>query len=112
MRFCPKCGSLLRPQRKEGKVVLLCTKCGYVEENVVRGSLSIRREIVHTDKEKTIIIESPEQLPRIASIAKVECPKCGNKEAYVWMMQTRRADEPPTRFYRCTRCGHTWREYE
>ncbi|HDJ94789.1 MAG TPA: transcription factor S, partial [Acidilobales archaeon] len=19
---------------------------------------------------------------------------------------------PPTRFYRCTKCGHTWREYE
>ncbi|MCD6114052.1 MAG: transcription factor S, partial [Thermoprotei archaeon] len=41
-----------------------------------------------------------------------ECPKCGNREAYVWMMQTRAADEPPTRFYRCTKCGYTWREYE
>jgi len=27
------------------------------------------------------------------------------------MIQTRAADEPPTRFYRCTKCGHTWREY-
>ncbi|MEM4865380.1 MAG: hypothetical protein QXY09_02690 [Acidilobaceae archaeon] len=26
-------------------------------------------------------------------------------------MQTRAADEPPTRFYRCTKCGYTWREY-
>jgi DNA-directed RNA polymerase, subunit M/Transcription elongation factor TFIIS len=42
----------------------------------------------------------------------VTCPKCGNHEAYYWMIQTRAADEPPTRFYKCVKCGHTWREYE
>jgi len=41
-----------------------------------------------------------------------ECPKCGHNEAYYWFMQTRAADEPPTRFYKCTRCGYVWREYE
>ncbi|MCE2508324.1 MAG: RPA12/RPB9/RPC11 RNA polymerase family protein, partial [Nitrosopumilaceae archaeon] len=32
-------------------------------------------------------------------------------EAVWWMLQTRSADEPTTQFYRCTGCGHTWRDY-
>ena len=27
------------------------------------------------------------------------------------MFQTRSADEPTTRFYRCQKCKFTWREY-
>ena len=42
----------------------------------------------------------------------VKCPKCGHDEAYYKIIQTRRADEPPTRIYKCTKCGHVWREYE
>jgi len=29
MKFCPKCGGLMMPIRKDGKTVLRCTKCGY-----------------------------------------------------------------------------------
>ncbi len=29
MRFCPKCGGLMMPVRKDGATVLRCTKCGY-----------------------------------------------------------------------------------
>ncbi|MCJ2562923.1 MAG: transcription factor S, partial [Candidatus Thermoplasmatota archaeon] len=29
-----------------------------------------------------------------------------------WQLrQTRAADEPETRIYRCTKCSHTWREF-
>jgi DNA-directed RNA polymerase subunit M len=31
--------------------------------------------------------------------------------AYFWTQQTRGADEPETRFFKCTKCSHTWREY-
>jgi len=41
----------------------------------------------------------------------VECPKCGNKEAYYWTVQTRAGDEAETKFLKCTRCKHTWRDY-
>ncbi|MEM0142231.1 MAG: zinc ribbon domain-containing protein [Candidatus Rehaiarchaeum fermentans] len=41
----------------------------------------------------------------------IECPKCGQKKIVSWMEQTRSADEPPTRFYKCANCGYTWREY-
>ncbi len=47
----------------------------------------------------------------MAQKTRVKCPKCGNMEAYVWIEQTRAADEPPTKIYKCTKCGYMWREY-
>ncbi len=41
----------------------------------------------------------------------IKCPKCGKKRVISWIEQTRASDEPPTRFYKCTNCGYTWREY-
>ncbi|MEM2262418.1 MAG: zinc ribbon domain-containing protein, partial [Ignisphaera sp.] len=41
----------------------------------------------------------------------VRCPKCEYNEIYAWQIQTRAADEPPTTFYKCAKCGYTWREY-
>ncbi|MEE8168368.1 MAG: transcription factor S, partial [Candidatus Hydrothermarchaeales archaeon] len=40
-----------------------------------------------------------------------ECTRCGNTLAEWWLRQTRGADEPETRFFRCTKCKFTWREY-
>ena len=45
------------------------------------------------------------------STIKMECKKCGHDEAVWWMFQTRSADEPTTRFYRCSKCRYTWRDY-
>ena len=39
------------------------------------------------------------------------CEKCGNDEAWYEIRQTASADEPPTRFYKCTECGARWRGY-
>ncbi|SIS16538.1 RPA12/RPB9/RPC11 RNA polymerase family protein [Natronorubrum thiooxidans] len=44
-------------------------------------------------------------LPTINEI----CPRCGYNEAEWRLHQTRSADEPETRLFRCTRCGHKWR---
>ncbi|EZQ11038.1 DNA-directed RNA polymerase subunit M [Candidatus Acidianus copahuensis] len=32
MKFCPKCGGILMPTKKDGKTILKCRKCGYEEE--------------------------------------------------------------------------------
>ncbi len=32
MKFCPKCGSAMKSERKSGKVKFVCSSCGYVEE--------------------------------------------------------------------------------
>ncbi|MFW5919243.1 MAG: RPA12/RPB9/RPC11 RNA polymerase family protein, partial [Halanaeroarchaeum sp.] len=39
------------------------------------------------------------------------CPECGNDEAWYTIKQTGSADEPPTRFFKCTECGARWRGY-
>ncbi len=56
---------------------------------------------------KVEVVESIETHPKI----KIPCEKCGNGVAYYWTQQTRGADEPETRFFKCTKCNYTWREY-
>jgi len=105
LMFCPKCGSLLFPAN--GKVH--CNSCGY--ERSLSGKDATVTRVARPGKEKpadTLVLdEITETLPK----TRVECPKCGHYEAYWVMRQTRAADEPTTRIYRCVKCQHTWREY-
>ncbi|MEM3846390.1 MAG: hypothetical protein QXU98_11905, partial [Candidatus Parvarchaeota archaeon] len=41
----------------------------------------------------------------------IQCPRCKEMKVVSWAQQTRASDEPPTRFYKCMKCGYTWREY-
>ena len=114
IRFCPKCGSVMYPRIKDGKKQLFCPRCGYtidIEDEALEA-YKVKRKVEHSPKDKIIVVEA-DQVPSTAVLLKgqVRCPKCGHDEVYFWMMQTRAADEPPTRFYRCKRCGYTWREY-
>ncbi len=115
MVFCPKCGSVMYPREVNGKWELFCPRCGYtmpLEDESILEAYRVRRRVTHSPKEKIIVVDK-DQVPATAVLLKgqVRCPKCGSDEVYFWMMQTRAADEPPTRFYRCKRCGYTWREY-
>lgn len=105
MRFCPKCGTSLTPTRKSKAIVLRCGKCGYETKKVEKNVQLIRKQ-----KEDVIVIGREEQKIRTLPKTKVECPKCGNNEAFYWLVQTRSADESSTQFFRCTNCGRTWRE--
>ncbi|MFH1064842.1 MAG: transcription factor S [Candidatus Woesearchaeota archaeon] len=104
IQFCPKCKSILRPQKEGDKVVLHCS-CGYTSEGSNAGSL---KETVKATAEIEVVEQDFETLP----IAKEDCPKCGNNGAYYWLIQTRSADEAMTKFLRCTKCRHTWRDYD
>lgn len=87
---------------KDGKNV--CRSCGFTED--LQGS----SQVVVTnskDKEMTIISSEDNTLPK----TNILCPKCGHTEAFFIIRQTRAADEPETRFYRCCKCDNTWREY-
>ncbi len=105
MLFCPKCKSIMMPKKEKGKTILACS-CGHTQSaEEVKLSESKKkeekREIAAVEKEIEVMAKT-----------EAECPKCGNKEAYTWEVQTRAGDEPPTKFLKCTKCRHTWRDYK
>ena len=99
--FCPTCKMMLFP--KEGKLV--CRKCGFSKD-------AEDKKITHEVK-KSDIADPHEEIKDVGTLptARMECPECKNKEAYWYLRQTRASDEPTTRFYICTKCRKTWREY-
>ena len=62
-------------------------------------------------KENDSVIEKGEDVNTLPT-TKAVCPECGHTEASWWLQQTRSADEAETRFFKCLKCGHTWREYD
>ncbi len=111
MRFCPRCGSLMVVRRAGDQPYWVCPSCGYSELPSEPQNATIVEKIRHSEKERIIVVNRAEELQTLPRTS-AQCPKCGYGEAYYWLMQTRRADEPPTRFFKCVRCGHVWREYD
>ncbi|MFN4132746.1 MAG: transcription factor S [Candidatus Hadarchaeales archaeon] len=107
MQFCKKCGFLMLPRKTEEGIFLECTSCGKIEKAKNADSYKMTKESA-AEKEIPII---EEEAPATLPATNAKCPKCGNNKAYWWIKQTRAADEPSTRFYKCTRCGKVWREY-
>lgn len=114
MEFCPSCGTRLNPTRVEegGKttLMLVCPKCGY-KKPVINKLETNTVPIIHSPQERITVIGKEEQRLRTLPTMRIECPKCGNNLAYVWQVQTRGSDESSTQFFRCTKCGYTFREY-
>jgi len=110
IKFCPRCRSMMVLAKEGGKTIWKCPKCGYVEEANASGAKLVEKTTLNRRDDKPIVLtkSGEEALPKVRKV----CPRCGNEEAYFWVQQTRAADEPPTRFYKCTRCGYVWREYE
>jgi DNA-directed RNA polymerase subunit M len=100
IEFCPKCGILLT--KKGDKFV--CVKCKYE-----KGNIKIETKEKIPEKKAIPILKGDEQaaLP----VQKGECPKCGHDKVFFWSRQTRASDEPETCFFKCVKCGHTWRQY-
>ena len=108
MQFCPTCDSVMVPEKANKKTVMKCRKCNTTEE--IKEAASYSFEDDYSTKKTNGIIEinqDSQQLPTVRE----ECSKCKNKEAYWWTYQTRSGDEPITKFLRCTKCSHTWRDY-
>ena len=104
MEFCPKCKSIMIP----AGAVIKCRKCGFEKKS--SGKAVILSGENKVQREEMTILEGREDagLPTTEDII---CPDCGNKKAYWWLRQLRSADESEVRFFRCTACGKTWREY-
>ncbi len=104
MMFCPECKSLM--MASAGK--LRCKKCGYIKD--ISDATKLQKTKERTDKE-IIIVDDDTNLITMPTIT-VRCSECGNRTAEWWMRQLRSADESETRFFRCTKCKFTWREYD
>jgi len=101
MEFCSKCGSVLIEKNREFR----CLRCNHKSKSKIKieASEKIKKSPgigVITDKDTDVF-----------PVTNANCIKCGNKEAYFWTSQTRAGDEAETKFFRCTKCKYTWREY-
>ncbi|WP_254863408.1 transcription factor S [Halovivax gelatinilyticus] len=106
MQFCEECGSMMKADGDR----MVCTGCEAVslrdkdqEAAFVSTDTQTGAELVESDASANF-----EGKP-IAS--DVRCDDCGNDEAWYTIKQTGAADEPPTRFFKCTECGYRWRGY-
>ena len=92
--------------KKDGNKVKLECSCGY--SNKKSEPIKIT-EVIKDKKEIEAIDDEVEVYPLVDE---VECPKCKHGKAYFWEVQTRASDEPATKFLKCEKCKHIWREYQ
>ncbi len=76
----------------------------------MQGEKVLISESVHEAKKGIVVMGKDEGVAELPS-TRIICPKCEHNEAHWWMQQTRAADEPPTIFYKCKKCGYSWRSY-
>ena len=101
MEFCPKCGAVLIQKRKNDG----CIRCNYASKS--RGKIKTSEKM---EEKKEIAVIRDRDI-EIYPIIETECKKCKNNKAYFWTLQTRATDESETKFFKCTKCEFTWREY-
>lgn len=102
--FCPECKSLMIASAGQ----LKCRKCGYIR--TIGDNDKLKKKTMRSEKEITIV-EDAENIQTLPTIT-IKCAKCENTTAFWWLRQLRAADESEVRFFRCTECGHTWRQYD
>jgi transcription factor S, archaeal len=102
--FCPECKSLMISSAGQ----LKCRKCGYIRKICEDDQMS---KTTRRSEKEIVIVEDEGTIRTLPSIA-IKCPKCEHNEAFWWLRQLRAADESEVRFFRCTACGHTWRQYD
>jgi len=105
MQFCDDCGSMMKPD--DGRMV--CSSCGAVVDQDEETAAEYVSTEEQTDDD--VIESDPEAADEGKPTAEVRCEDCGNDRAWYAIKQTGSADEPPTRFFKCTECGHRWRGY-
>lgn len=108
MKFCEKCGNLMLVERRRKHIFLVCRKCH--KEVRAKDEKIALTEAMREPRKEIIVMGKDEGVAELPK-TRIMCPKCENVEAFWWMQQTRAADEPPTLFYKCTKCGWSWRSY-
>jgi DNA-directed RNA polymerase subunit M len=90
---------------------LKCRKCGYIRKIEQADTDKVNKKRMRTEKEIMIVDDEEDKIKTMPTI-QIKCPKCENNLAFWWLRQLRAADESEVRFFRCTVCSHTWRQYD
>jgi len=106
VKFCPNCGNIMRIEIVDDVAYMLCSRCGYKE----KYSGEVLSEKIKGESRVVVLGEKEKNL-QILPTTKVMCPNCGYERAYYWEAQTRSGDEGTTQFFKCMKCGYTWRLY-
>lgn len=94
-------------QTKDGSV-FVCNVCKCQKES---KRVALKKKVRQKPRETIVVIGKEEQQIKTNPTTKIQCPKCENNIAYTWQVQTRAGDEGATQFFRCTKCGYTFRLY-
>jgi DNA-directed RNA polymerase subunit M/transcription elongation factor TFIIS len=104
MEFSQNCGTHLKSAHNSLHI-LACPRYGHKKAEKEGNPSSIVTEQTFIE---FIIVMFRGEVAR----AKVDCPKCDGNRAYYWTICT--SDDEKTmievQVFRCTRCGHSWRE--
>lgn len=107
MKFCNKCGNILKISTENNERFLFCRTCNI--KTKLGEKITIDTSFDKSKKEVIVITDGEEDTFPTTDIL---CPKCNEIRKAAWtMQQTRGGDEPPTRFYQCKTCNYRWREY-
>ena len=103
MMFCPTCGNLVLIRSTIGSTEAFCSTCPYQHRmnHVATTYVPLKKK-----KKAEVLGQDWANANKIS----VVCDKCHNKMAYFFEVQIRSADEPMTRFYKCTKCGEQWND--
>ncbi|KAF8076727.1 hypothetical protein FPV67DRAFT_429838 [Lyophyllum atratum] len=105
MLFCPACANLLVISSETGYNKWACNTCAY--EFPITKQMTARTKL---KRKETDDVLGGDEMWAHADSTMASCDKCNHNQAYFYQLQIRSADEPMTTFYRCTACGHRWRE--
>ncbi|TGZ79151.1 hypothetical protein EX30DRAFT_309207 [Ascodesmis nigricans] len=110
--FCPQCSNTLTVSRTltTGTNRLECRTCPY--EYVLTANRKFYERRAMKRKEVDDVMGGEGAWDNVDQ-TDAQCPnpdECDGTRAYFYMVQIRSADEPMTTFYKCTKCGHKWKE--
>jgi DNA-directed RNA polymerase subunit M len=108
MEFCPSCEKRMVLKRTKDGSIFICPVCKCKK---TLGSSATVKSVAPKSREQIVVIGKEDQGLKTNPTASIKCPKCENNLAYTWQVQTRAGDEGATQFFRCTKCGHTYRLY-
>lgn len=115
MQFCETCDSLLQPRKVPGhdRTALFCIDCNEFKDLEINNIRIEEDRDDDPEKGKMLIVDEDDGRTVGRPSGQIYCPRCDSiQEVEYWEIQTRSADESPTRFFKCLTCKKQWREYD